>query len=114
RDNIEFNPERLDEIERRLDLIASLRRKYGSTVEEILHYYERIVQEIGKMENKDERIAELENQLAPTRDKLRQAAEQLHTLRQKCAQKLAEQVERELADLNMERTRFQVKIEHEP
>lgn len=114
RDNIEFNPERLDEIERRLDLIASLRRKYGSTVEEILHYYERIVQKIGKMENKDERIAELENQLAPTRDKLRQAAEQLHTLRQKCAQKLAEQVERELADLNMERTRFQVKIEHEP
>ncbi|MGV2806342.1 DNA repair protein RecN, partial [Clostridium perfringens] len=51
RDSIEFNPERLNDIELRLDMISGLRRKYGDNVEQILEYYVRIQQETDMLEN---------------------------------------------------------------
>lgn len=111
RDDIEFNPERLDEIEHRLDMITGLRRKYGDNVEQILEYYGRIQQETELLENKDEVLQGLEKRRDELLSVLLQAARELSTARRESARKLARAVERELKDLQMERTSFDVRLE---
>lgn len=53
-DELEFDPARLNEVEQRLALLQTLKRKYGTTVEEILAYYEKIKNELNELLNRDE------------------------------------------------------------
>lgn len=110
RDGIEFSPERLDQIEERLDLIANLKRKYGSTIEEILDYAEKIRAQIETMTNKDERIRELEALLEQRRPLLVAAAEKLSEARRAAGDRLAREIERQLDDLHMSNTKFHVEL----
>ncbi|GAA0135660.1 DNA repair protein RecN [Paenibacillus sp. YSY-4.3] len=111
RDKIEFNPERLEEVEDRLDLISTLRRKYGDDVKGILQYYEQISRDTDKLENKDERL----EKLSAEREQLLQAALReavlLSDVRREKADLLAQQIENELKDLQMGRTSIEVKLE---
>lgn len=111
REDIEFNPQRLEEIENRLDLISGLRRKYGDSVEQILAYYEQIHRETDLLENKDEYLEKLTNKRNALLSVLMEAANELSEARQHCAVDLATQVEGELKDLQMERTSLQVKLD---
>ncbi|CAM2808603.1 DNA repair protein RecN [Paenibacillus sediminis] len=112
RENIEFNPARLEEVEQRLDLISGLRRKYGENVEQIIAYYEQIEKETELLENKDERIEQLHAKRDSLLQEVLKLATELSAVRKQCAADLAVQVERELKDLQMERTSLQVKIEY--
>ncbi|MGX4584701.1 DNA repair protein RecN [Paenibacillus chitinolyticus] len=114
RDDIEFNPERLDEIELRLDMIASLRRKYGDTIAEILAYSEKVSGELATIENKDEIIQKLQEKLDREIVQLTKAARKLSDSRKKIADRLAGEIETELRDLHMERTQFRVQVSHTP
>jgi DNA repair protein RecN (Recombination protein N) len=111
RDQIEFNPKRIDQIEQRLHLIASFRRKYGVNVMEILQYLHKIKGELQLIENKDELLQQIQ---ANANAELKMASSLALTLsqhRQQCAAVLSAEIERELRDLQMERTRFSVRIE---
>ncbi|GAB2696840.1 DNA repair protein RecN [Paenibacillus thermoaerophilus] len=110
RDRIEFNPDRLAQIEERLDLIYTLRRKYGDTVQDILAHGARIKRELEMIENKDEVLAKLNRETEAAARKLAEAAERLSELRREAADKLARAIEKELQDLHMERTRFEVHL----
>lgn len=110
RDGIEFNPERLEEIERRLQTVHSLKRKYGETVEDILAHAEKIKSELDGIDHQEERIAELEDALASLTARLRAAAEQLTAARRDAADKLAAELAEHLKDLHMEKTRFHVEM----
>ena len=59
RDSIEYNPDRLQELEERLDLIRGLKRKYGSTIEEILAFGEKAFQDLERLNQSEERTEEL-------------------------------------------------------
>lgn len=111
REEIEFNPARLEQIEERLDLLSSFRRKYGDNVEEILSYLEQIRKETEMIENKDEIIQKLQQQVDVEFRKMVSLAGQLSTLRKACAERLAVQMEAELKGLQMDRTRLEVKLE---
>ena len=111
RDGIEFNPSRLDYIEQRLDMITSLRRKYGENIKEILVYLDKIKNEVDTIENKDEHIRKLEEKLATEEKQVRRSALDLSNLRKGIAEQLASQIEHELRDLQMERTQFRVQME---
>ncbi|CAH1055099.1 DNA repair protein RecN [Paenibacillus pseudetheri] len=111
REEIEFNPQRLEEIENRLDLITGLRRKYGDSVEQILAYYEQIHRETDLLENKDEYLEKLTTKRDALLSVLMEAAAELSEARKLCASDLATQVESELKDLQMERTSLQVKLD---
>lgn len=111
RDQIEFNPERIDEIERRLDTIATLRRKYGDSTADILAYLTKIEHELSLIENKDEHVERLRREMDKEQVVLSGHAIKLHQLREKVAKSLAKQIEHELLDLQMERTRFSVQLE---
>ncbi|KIL38512.1 DNA recombination protein RecN [Gordoniibacillus kamchatkensis] len=110
RDNIEFNPGRLDEIESRLDLIASLRRKYGDTVSDILAYLERIEREVTTIEHKDDIVRKLQQEAQQLIAELGRHARELSDRRHGVAARLASAIEAELRDLHMERTKFEVAL----
>ncbi|NJJ41450.1 DNA repair protein RecN [Paenibacillus apii] len=111
REDIEFNPARLEEVENRLDLISSLRRKYGDSVEQILKYYEQISRETDMLENKDEYLDKLKVKRNALLEELMASAAKLSEARRRCAVDLASQVEGELKDLQMERTSLEVKLD---
>ncbi|WP_431088142.1 DNA repair protein RecN [Paenibacillus sp. 8b26] len=111
REDIEFNPGKLYEVEQRLNQITGLQRKYGDSIEQILEYYSRIEQETDMLENKDERLEQLIAKRDELLSDLLQIAEELTEAREICAEELAEQVEQELKDLQMERTSLKVRID---
>ncbi len=69
-ETVEFNPERLEEIEARLDLLRTLKRKYGETVEEIIAYGEELAGKLDALENSEAREEELTAAIAKAEDKL--------------------------------------------
>lgn len=111
RENIEFNPGRLEEVEDRLNLLSGLRRKYGDSVEQILDYYNRIHRETDMLENKDERLELLTAKRDKQLEKTLVLARELSALRRDCSRDLARQIEGELKDLQMQRTSIEVRLE---
>jgi DNA repair protein RecN (Recombination protein N) len=111
RDQIEFNPERLEEIGDRLDLIHTLQRKYGDTEEEILAYAGELSERLNALENSEARESELIQSLAQIEAELSKCAVRLSDLRKGASSRFAEAVMAELKDLGMANTRFEVSIE---
>lgn len=111
RDGIEFNAERLEEIETRLDTLKTLKRKYGEDIQEVLRYREEIGQRLDTLENAEARIAELQVEVKRTREELTKRAAALTAARKKAAEPFAKAVKSELADLAMNATRFAVSLE---
>lgn len=111
-EDLEFEPQRLEEIEARLALIDSLKRKYGNTIEEILAYAQRAREELEQLNTADLRLEELQRQLEALTRELVQRALELSQARREAAQRLAQAVEQELAALRMTHARFQVEVQH--
>jgi DNA repair protein RecN (Recombination protein N) len=112
-ESVEADPMRLAEIEERLDLIAKFRRKYGSTVEEILKYAEDAAAELDRYAHREERLAELQARDEDLRRQIGQLAGRLSQIRSAAAVRLAEAMEGQLNDLNMKRARFKVDIQQQ-
>lgn len=109
-DSMAFDPERLNEVENRLDELNKLKRKYGDSVEEILVYASKIEEEIDSLANKEERIAEYEQALSQAAEELIAEAKTLTDLRRQAGQSLAGSVQRELQALYMEKATMEVQI----
>ncbi|BCU81605.1 DNA repair protein RecN [Polycladomyces abyssicola] len=108
RDQLEFDPDRLVEVEDRLHLIHQLKRKYGDSIRDILSFGERVQEELERLLNRDENKEALEAEMRKLRAELDQKADELTALRKQAARRLEERVEKELADLNMGATTFHV------
>lgn len=109
-DGLEFNPDRLAEIEERLGLIHDLKRKYGDSIEEILAFAERAQHELDTITHAGERIAELEQEEERLLRQIGELGQRLSEARREAAERLSRAVEQELADLRMERARFGVHL----
>jgi DNA repair protein RecN (Recombination protein N) len=109
--DIEDNPSRLAEIEERLDLIARLRRKYGTTIKDILQHAADAQAELDSIIHRDETIARLQQQDGQFRHEIGKLAQELSLRRSTAAHHLATAMEEQLDDLNMRRARFKVEIE---
>jgi DNA repair protein RecN (Recombination protein N) len=105
---LEANPARLEELEDRLALIERLKRKYGSTIEEILEFSERSRNQLSGLLHADERRDELAAQLERASAEYRKLAEELSRKRRAAAGKFATMVRQELSQLGMEKTSFEV------
>ena len=99
RDGIEHSANRLQEVEERLGLINSLKRKYGSTIEEILAFGERVSQELEKLHNAEERVEELKSREIELRKQTGRLAGQLSEARQHTAKRFADAIQQEVAGL---------------
>ena len=107
REQTEFSPEELDEIEARLDLIHRLRRKYGADCDEILAFRERAQAELDEICFSDERLAELRAQEQKLEGEARAAAMELRRTRMQAAEALRERMLTELSQLDMPRIQFE-------
>ncbi|MFW6011467.1 MAG: DNA repair protein RecN [Desulfosalsimonas sp.] len=107
-DSVEFDPTKTEELEARLDIINRLKRKYGSSIEEILEYLEGIENELAEIENIDEKIAETETELKQAKEKLFSLAAELSQKRRAAGKDLSAKMEEELRSLKMEGTAFSV------
>ena len=85
RDSVEFNPARLEEIENRLDVLKTLKRKYGETLDDVLRYRAEIGERLETLTNAEERIAELATRENTSRAALEKACAKLTKARQKGA-----------------------------
>ena len=110
REEIEYNPEQLSEVEERLELIQGLKRKYGDSIEEVLAFAERAEEELEGITHSEERIEELQAEEKRLQEELAKLGEALHNARKEAAERLAQAIEAELAELHMERARFAVDI----
>ncbi len=113
-ENIEFNPQRLDQVEERLALIHILKRKYGSTAEEITAYAEQARQQLDTITHAGERILELEAEEQKLLAEVGKTGQQLSQKRQAAARSLCQAVEQELSDLHMTGAQFEVSFEQRP
>ncbi len=109
--DIEDDPQRLAEIEERLDLIARLKRKYSViTIEEILQRAADDQAELDTIVHRDELIATLQKQDGQFRQEIGRIAQELSERRSEAATRLATAMEEQLDDLNMKRARFSAEI----
>jgi DNA repair protein RecN (Recombination protein N) len=107
-EKIEFNPDRLEEVEERLGLIGHLKRKYGDSIEQIIASGEEAAVELENITNAKEKILELEVQESEVLIELARKALTLSEKRHSAADRLNGLVETELQDLRMENARFGV------
>lgn len=110
-DQLDFDPARLEQIESRLAEIDQLKRKYGGSITEILTFVDEIAAEQDALVNLDEHIRQYEEELKGKAAALFSAANALTDGRKEAAKTLSEAIERELADLFMEKTRFSVSFQ---
>lgn len=108
---LEANPRRLEELEDRLALVDRLKRKYGKTIEEILAYGEHTRQQLASLEHADERRAEIALELEKAGREYQKAARALSEQRREAARRLQKLVRNELAQLGMEKARFEIHFE---
>ncbi|MBI4610261.1 MAG: DNA repair protein RecN [Candidatus Rokubacteria bacterium] len=113
RDRVVFDPERLEEIDARLDVLAKLKRKYGDSGEAILAYRDRIRADLERLEHHEEVLATGEAGLAKLAEVAGQEALGLSELRRDAAARLERLIQRELRAVGMEKARFAIVLRRE-
>lgn len=111
---IDVSPARLEQVESRIAEIEKLRRKYGSTVEEILKFHHDVAEQLQAFEHRDEELESVKKQLALLTEAYLVKAKNLSARRRQAARQLEKAVERELKDLAMERTQFRIAFSESP
>ncbi len=109
-DELDFDAGSLQQIEARLEVIYSITRKYGGSVDDVLDYYENITKEYNLLTGNDESSDDMEKELKRLEKELIVAAENLSQERQHLAKDLEAEIKQELADLYMEKADFQVQF----
>lgn len=98
---LEFNPDKLNQLQSRMDLIYKLRKKYGVTIDDILDYYKNAKEEINNIENYDQDIEELTKQSSLLQKELIKTSGILTKLRKITANSLGKEIQQHLTDLGM-------------
>ncbi|AJY77246.1 DNA repair protein RecN [Paenibacillus beijingensis] len=111
KDSVQSDPERLAEISDRLDLIHTLKRKYGESIPDILAYAAKITTERDLIENRDEHLQKLTEKAEKLHAKAVKLGKRLSDKRRDAGDRLSASIEAELKQLGMSRTIFQVQLE---
>jgi DNA repair protein RecN (Recombination protein N) len=107
---LEADPGRLDQVESRLAALEKLKRKYGSTVEQVIEFLDQVKRALAAVENSTGRRDALEKESAALAHEYEALAGKLTGVRKEAARQLAKRVETELAALAMDKTRMQIRI----
>lgn len=108
-----FDEEQRNKIEERLDIIFSLKRKYGNSIEEILKYKKDIESEIYEIENLDEINNKLKEELKNIEEEMKKFAKNMNDIRNKKKVELSEKINKELQDLEMKNAKFEACVFNE-
>lgn len=112
-DGLSFDPDYLERVEKRLDQLAKLKRKYGETVEGIIHYAESLQNEIDRLENSSELVARLQERREQILASYKETSRALSHARKRVSDLLEESLEHQFKDLGLLYARLQVIVEYE-
>jgi DNA repair protein RecN (Recombination protein N) len=111
RDRLEYDPERLERIEERLDLLRRLIRKYGGSLEEVASKGEEAARELQGLESLEADLAALSTQVSEARGKAMKLAQALSRTRMKAAGELEKRLEKEVSVLHMTHASVRIMVE---
>ena len=109
-EDIYFDDKEIEIVESRLNLINSMKRKYGNNIEEIIKYRSQIEKEIYEIENLEEYTNKLKKNLQVIEKEMTNCCMIMNQIRKKYAKILETQIREELVDLEMKNTLFKVEI----
>jgi DNA repair protein RecN (Recombination protein N) len=113
KDSLDFDPQRLDKIDERLELIKTLKRKYGNTIDDVLEFKNKSQEELTTLLSLTEQSDALMHQIEETREVLTQKVKRLSQKRKETAQKIESLVVKELGFLAMRNAQFSILFSHE-
>ena len=111
RDDLSYSADELEQIESRLDVIYRLRKKYGTTCQEILDYLEKARKELADIEFADDRLERLKQKLQKAEQEAWAAAEALRQNRRENAEIMSARILQELKELDMPRVQFRCQFQ---
>ena len=112
KDEVDFNEEEQREIEERLDLIFSLKRKYGNSIKEILQYKEEVKNEIYRIDNLEEYTSSLKSEQKELTKKLNELGEKIHKIREEKGEELSNKINQNLKDLEMKNAKVNIHVDY--
>jgi len=109
-EQIEFNPARLDQIELRIDLINSLKKKHGGSIDSVIKFFASAQDELSKIEGVEGQIDELGQKIRRVKEIMANSALSLSASRQQAANSMSAQMEEQLSQLEMRKARLKVLV----
>ena len=109
--SIEMEPSKIEEIECRVDLIETLKRKYGNSLGEVLGFRESAHEKLNKNENRHEELKRLETEIEESKSEMHKISEKITKKRISASPKLAKLVTNELKDLGFKKSIFEISLE---
>ena len=113
REDVEYDPRRLDEIEERIEVLGRLKRKYGGSIEAVLAFAAKAQAELDNITHSEERLIALRTQEDHLLHQIGDLAAQLSAVRQQAGERLTRAIVKELGDLKMQEARFEVRIAYQ-
>ena len=110
--DIYFDEIEIEDVESRLNIISTMKRKYGNNIAEILKYKEEVEKEIYDIENLEEYTNKLKLDLKSLEEKMKITCKKMHGIRLNTGNILSEEIQKDLKDLEMKNTKFNVQIEY--
>jgi DNA repair protein RecN (Recombination protein N) len=107
---LQFDPERLEAIRERLNLLNTLKRKYDKGIQEILAYKDQVAKHLDQIENKDQIIRSLQEEIGTASETLQEQCISLSEKRKSKASRLCKKIQDALGALSMDQTKFQIRI----
>ncbi|PYK98164.1 MAG: DNA repair protein RecN [Verrucomicrobia bacterium] len=109
-DKLDIDPARRQWLEERLDLIQSLKRKYGATLPDVIGFGDEARQKLQNLEMRDAELERINGELGKTDAELKRAGEELSAQRREMIPKLSKAVAGQLADLGFNQSRFDIAV----
>lgn len=109
--DLEADPDTLQNIEERLQTIYRLKRKYGGSIPAVLAFYDKVCAELELLENSEEKVTEVEQKMQKMRLHMETLAQKISKIRKKTAEQVQIQVENALHDMQMPQAKFFISIE---
>ncbi|EJO5346999.1 DNA repair protein RecN [Clostridium botulinum] len=111
KDSIYYDENELDSINSRIFQISNIKKKYGTTIKEIIGYKNKIEKQYEDMVNSEQIIEKLNNDRKKILDNLKKIAIEIHNIRIKYAQELEVKIKEELSYVGLSKTRFKINVE---
>lgn len=105
---LEVDPAQLAELEERVTLVETLKRKYGPALEDVIAFGDRAIERLKRIEGRGEELKKLEAHIAAAQKDLESAGDKLGRKRQTAAPKLAKEIQGQLKDLGFKKSEFAV------
>jgi DNA repair protein RecN (Recombination protein N) len=109
-EQLDLDPAQLAALEERVSLFETLKRKYGSSIADVISFGERAAERLRKIEGRDAELDRLNKEIEGVRSEVERSGHALHKLRAKAAPKLSENIRANLRDLGFRQSEFEAKV----